>query len=107
MARFYGKVGYIETVENRPGVWTEAVTERNYYGELTRNSSKWQTGASLNDNIIINTEISIVADPFAYDHFAYIRYVEHMGVLWNVTAVEVQRPRLILSIGGVYNGQQS
>ena len=106
MAKFYGKVGYVETVETRPGVFTQSVTERTYCGDLVRNSRKWQTSGNVNDDVNVNNEISIVADPFAYDHFAFIRYVEYMGVLWNVTAVEVQRPRLILSVGGVYNGQQ-
>lgn len=106
MARFYGKVGYSTTVKERPGVFIPDIEERSYYGELTRNSSKWQTGSSVNDNISVNTEISIIADPFAYANFSSIKYVEFMGVLWNVTAVEVQRPRLILSVGGVYNGPQ-
>lgn len=106
MAKFYGKVGYVETVEIRPGVWEQQVTERCYYGDLTRSNRKWDTSGNVNDDTNVNNEISIVADPFAYAHFGFIRYVEFMGQLWNVTAVEVQRPRLILSVGGVYNGQQ-
>lgn len=106
MAKFYGKVGYVETVETRPGVFTQSVTERPYYGDLVRNSRKWQTSGNVNDDVNVNNEISIVADPFAYGHFSFIRYVEYMGTLWNVTAVEIKGPRLILSVGGVYNGQQ-
>lgn len=108
MAKFYGKVGYVKTVqsESRSDIWDPIVTERNYYGDVIRNSRKWQTGDKVNDDVNVSNEISIVADPYAFDHFAFIRYVEYMGVLWNVTAVEVQRPRLILSVGGVYNGEQ-
>lgn len=106
MAKFYGKVGYVETVEIRPGVWDQQVTEICYCGDLVRSNRKWDTSGNVNDDVNVSNEISIVADPFAYAHFGLIRYVEFMGQLWNVTAVEVQRPRLILSVGGVYNGQQ-
>lgn len=104
MSKFYGKVGYAVTSEVRPGVWEEQITERNYYGDLNRNKHRWQSGQGLNDDVNISNEISIVADPFAYKNFQSIRYVELLGSLWKVTDVEVQYPRLILTVGGVYNG---
>lgn len=104
MAKFYGVIGYAETAETTPGVWTEQITERNYYGDLIRNSRRLQTADQLNDDINISNEISIVADPFAYENFHSMRYVEFMGTKWKITNVEVQYPRLILSVGGVYNG---
>lgn len=106
MAKFYGKIGYIETVEdlNSPGVYVEQKTERNYIGDVTRNTRKYEPGKNLNDNLDVNNTISIVADAYAYDHFFAMRYIEWMGALWKISSVEVQRPRLILSIGGVYNG---
>lgn len=108
MAKFYGPVGYAETVETSPGVWTEQITVRNYSGELTRNTSRWSTSSdSTNDDLTINNQISIVADPFAYQKFHNMKYIEYLGVKWKITSVEVQRPRLILTIGGVYNGQQT
>ena len=103
MAKFYGVIGYAETVETRPGKWTEQITERNYYGDLTRNSRRLQSSDKINDNINISNEISIVADPFAYKNFHLMRYVEFMGAKWKITSVEVQYPRLILTIGDVYN----
>lgn len=104
MARYYGRIGYAETVETSPGVWTEVLTERHYYGDVLRNSRRWENGESLNDNLVISNSISIVADDYAYQHLAFIRYVEWMGNLWKPSSVEVQRPRIILQIGGVYNG---
>lgn len=104
MSRFFGTVGYSETTETTPGVWTEVVTERQYYGDITRNTRRWERGEHLNDDIDINNMIEIVADAYAYDHFFAIKYVKWMGALWRVTNVEVQRPRLILTVGGVYNG---
>lgn len=105
MAKFYGVVGYIETVETEPGLWEEQKTEREYYGELVRNTSKFQTSGGVNDDVNVSNEISIVADPYANQNFHKIRYVEFMGAKWDVTNVEVKYPRLILSIGGVYNGE--
>ena len=107
MAKFYGKIGYAITEEIKPGVWTERIIEPMYYGDLIRNTRKLQTAEQLNDNINIANEISIVADPFANENFHSIRYVEFMGAKWKVISVEVQYPRLILTVGGVYNGKQT
>ena len=104
MAKFYGSIGYAETIETSPGVWKEQITKREYFGELVRNTRKLQTADQVNDNININNEVSIIADPYAMKTFHSIRYVEFMGTKWKVTNVEVQYPRLILTIGGVYNG---
>lgn len=104
MAKFFGVVGYAITEETAPGVHREKVVEREYYGDVLTNSARWQSGASLNDDLLLNSKISILADPFAYQHDYAIRYVKVMGAEWKVTAVEPAHPRLILTIGGVYNG---
>lgn len=104
MNKWYGKVGYVETVEVEPGIWEEQETVRSYYGDLVRNSSKFQTSGGVNDDRDVSVEISIVADPYANLHFRSIRYVEFGGVNWKVNTVEPRRPRLILALGGEYNG---
>lgn len=104
MAKFFGKIGYATTVETKPGVWVEKITERNYYGDIVRNTRRLQSADQLNDNINVANEISIVADPFAYQNFYSMRYVEFMGARWKISNVEVQHPRLILTVGGLYNG---
>ena len=105
MAKFYGVIGFVETVETSPGVWEESATERNYSGDVIKDSKRWQAGENLNDNLTINNKISIIADPFAYENFPMIRYVKWMGASWKITNIDVERPRLILSIGGVHNGK--
>ena len=105
MAKFFGAIGYAETKETTPGVWEEQITERMYYGDLTRNTRRLQTSDKLNDDINVTNEISIVADPFAYQNFHSMKYVIFMGAKWKIESVEVQYPRLILTIGGVYNGE--
>lgn len=105
MGKFCGNVGFVAAKENAPGVWVEEITERKYYGDVNRYGSRWERGESINDNINVNNEISILADPYAYQHFSEIRYVEFMGANWKVNSIQVERPRLILSLGGLYNGQ--
>lgn len=107
MAKFYGVVGYANTVETSPDVWEEQIVKRTYYGELVRNARKLQASENLNDNITVSNEISIVADPFANENFHAMRYVEFMGAKWKIISVEVKYPRLILTVGGVYNEKPS
>lgn len=105
MAKFSGKIGYADTVETEPGIWEEQVIERTYTGDFIRNTRKLQTSGSINDNINIANEVSIISDPFAEKNFFKIRYIEYMGAKWKITAVEPRYPRLILTIGGLYNGE--
>jgi hypothetical protein len=106
MARFFGEVGYGKSVEKPPlsGIYVDEVTEMHYQGDVIRNTRKLDTGENLNDDISVGNSISIVADEFAVNHFFEIKYVKWAGVLWTVTMVEVKDPRLILTLGKVYNG---
>lgn len=108
MAKFYGKIGYAESVEIRPGVWEDTITERPYSGNTVQNNSRWNTNPdTVNDDIKLSDKLSIVADPYANQNFQQMRYVEYMGGLWKIIGVEVARPRLLLTLGGVYNGPQA
>lgn len=106
MARFYGSVGYGETVESPSGsgVWVDQITEAPYFGDVTRDTRQLIEGDKLNDDISVQNTITIVADQYAIEHFHLIKYVEWAGVRWTVTSVEVQSPRLLLRLKGVYNG---
>ena len=106
MTRFYGQVGYANSVETESGsgVWDDVITEVPYYGDVLRDIKKDQKGSGLNDDIVVNNSISIVTDEYATEHFFKIKYVMWEGERWTVTNVEVKRPRLILTLGGVYNG---
>lgn len=105
MAKWFGKIGYSETVETAPGVWTPTDTVREYYGDVIRNNTRWSTNSeSTNDNLTVNCQISVVADPFAINKFHSIKWIEFMGTKWKVTTVEPQFPRLLLTLGGEWNG---
>lgn len=105
--KFHGKVGFVEYTETKPGVWTNVVTEREYAGDLKRKNNRFVSGQQINDNLAINNQIEIIADPYINEHFPSIKYVEWKGTKWKVTSVEDQFPRLILTMGEVYNGQQT
>lgn len=104
MAKFYGKIGYAEAKEITPGNWEEEIIEKEHYGNILQDTRKYQQSGNVNDNIVISNRISILADPFAMENSHLIRYVEFMGTKWRISSIEVQYPRLILSLGDVYNG---
>lgn len=107
MGKFYGKVGFVKTEENpnQPGVYEEVATEKDYYAEVIRNVKRVQgVPDKLNDDVTIDAQISIICNPYLLENLSYIRFIEWMGTPWKVNSVEPSFPRLILSIGGVYNG---
>lgn len=107
MAKFHDAVGYAESYEVRPGVWIDQMIEISYFGDVLRNTRRLSDGTGLNNDLSVGNTISILADPYALEHFFAIRYVKWAGALWTVTEVEVKRPRLLLKLGGVYNGPTS
>ncbi len=105
MAKWFGTIGYeAGTAETRPGIFEETIEEREYFGDVIRNTRRLQSANQVNDNLNVSNEISIVSDPFANKNFHKMRYVTFMNEKWKISNVEVQYPRLILTIGGVYNG---
>ena len=104
MPKFSGAVGYSKQVESSPGVWTPETIEREYYGDLIHNARQLQNANKINDDLNINNQLSIVADPYARDHFHEMLYAKFNGIAWKITNVEVQYPRLILTLGGCWNG---
>jgi hypothetical protein len=108
MAKWFGTVGYAVCKEVRPGVWQDEITKRQYFGDVMRSSVRWSPSSdSTNDDLNLDKQISIVADPFAELNFRSIKFVEFMGVMWKVTNVNPQHPRIVLTIGGEYNGPQA
>lgn len=105
MAKFYGAIGYIINEKTAPDVITEHAIEKFYKGDLDRNTRKLEDSGELNDNINIFNQISILADPYANNHMYAMRYVRWRGAVWKITSVEVKQPKLILTLGGVYNGE--
>lgn len=102
MAKWFGTIGYAKQVETEPGYWEEKITKRLYYGDIIRNTRALQNTSQINDDVNIGNQISILADPYAVNHIYAMRCIEFQGADWTVSHVDVQYPRLILSIGGLY-----
>lgn len=105
--KYYGKIGFTVSEEKiidgqHTGVWEQTIKERPYYGELSKPVNKWMTGDGVNENADFSSQLSIVSDPFAIDNFHSIKYAEFKGIKWKVSAVEIMRPRLLLTLGGEY-----
>lgn len=103
MAKFCGVIGYEMTVETEPGIFEEQYVEHICIGDIIKDNRRLQDAGKINPDITINNQFSIIADPFANEHFHSMRYIEFMGAKWKITDVEIQYPRLILSVGGLYN----
>lgn len=109
MAKFRGMIGYSTgPVETAPDVWADGIVERKYSGDVVRNTRQLRDGEKVNDDISVSNSISIVADAYARDHFHNMRFIEWAGTLWKVSDVDATvRPRLLLRLGGVYNGPRA
>lgn len=104
--RFYGAVGYGIPTDRGDGIWSDAITERLYFGDVSNVTRSIESDADkVNPDIRLQNRISILADAFAFENFAFIKYVSWSGTNWEVNSVEVERPRLLLSLGGVYSGK--
>ena len=105
MGKWFGKIGYSINKETDPGIWESEIVEREHFGDITSDRCKHQNTGEINDSINLSNVISIVADPFAYQNCSSMMYAEIMGAKWKISDVEIQYPRLILTVGGVYNGK--
>ena len=106
MGVFYGPIGFVTVSENPPdsGIWEEIPEERMYRGEIVRNSRKWESTDQVNKNLNISNTISIIIDPYLSNNINTIRYIKWLNSYWEITSIDVEYPRMVLSIGGVYNG---
>lgn len=105
MAKYAGSVGYATQAEISPGVWEDVIIERRMRGDILRSVTQNQTSeVSVNDDITINNRFSLIGDPYSKAHFQDMRYVKYLGRTYKVDSVELAHPRLIVEIGGIWNG---
>ena len=102
--KFVGKIGFVQTVDDGHGVWRQDVIERTYKGDLVRNYKNYQNSESVNDNLTLSNNLSIIADKFVTEQLSMMKYVKLRGSYWSITSADIQPPRIILTLGGVYNG---
>lgn len=107
MAKYHGKIGFAITQETSPGVWKETIVEKEYGGDINRIRRNWSVGNTVNEDLDISNEVSIVANPFARENAPFMKYITWMGQCWRITSISVDYPRMVLTIGGLYNGKKS
>ena len=106
--KFFGKVGFEETRETLPGIWEPEVVFREYIGDVTRNQRRWETQKdTINDSLNISNEISILADSYLLENLGAMKCVEYGGTLWKISWVNLQYPRVILTLSNRYNEEAS
>lgn len=104
MAKFSGNIGYAIQIETVPGVWIDQIVEKSYRGDYILNQQRWQKSEGVNDNLYLDNSISIIADPYAYLNLGFMKYVIIGANKWKITSLAINRPRIVLQIGGIYNG---
>lgn len=102
MAKYYGMIGFATQQETKPGIWEDVIEERPYKGDVLRNGRRYDHAEGINDNFTITNQFSIVSDAFLYSHIPALRYLEYMGSKFKITSADLDRPRVIISVGGVY-----
>lgn len=108
MAKFHGIIGFAgDQTETSPGIWTEEITEREYAGDLLRFNRRTESPGKVNDDMKISNQISIIADAYLNENLYAVRYVTFMGGKWKIESVEVEYPRMIFTLGGLYHGSEN
>lgn len=105
MTKFFGEIGFTKTVEKAPGVFVDFTTSREYYGDIERQSRRWEPGENVNDDLVINNYVSILADDFAMENIGSMKWVLIQGSKWKIQSVEMMYPRIKITLGGVWNGE--
>ena len=107
MPKYYDEIGFATTAEDPvgSGIWVSTIVKKNYSGDILNSTRKIEFVENVNQDLNVSNRISIVANEFAMQNFHSIRYAKYLGAKWKVSSVEVQAPRLILSLGGLYNGE--
>lgn len=105
MAKFAGSVGYVTQVESKPGVWSPVETLKRMKGDIIRQSSSSQNGDKVNSDVTLNHRVSLLGDAYAFDNYLNLAWIQLNGHKWKVSSVELQRPRVIATLGGLWNGK--
>lgn len=105
MTKFFGKIGFSQTIETAPGVFEDSVESREYYGDVERQGRRWENSESINDDLVVNNYVSVLADDFAYENIGNMKWVEFLGSKWKIKSVEIEYPRIKITLGGVWNGE--
>lgn len=92
--------------EVRPGVWKMQPEEVTHRAKLLTYNKDYDSGEEVNDDLKLRNRYEIVMKDKKLD-YQDMRYVIVKGTKWKVSALEFLEVRIIITLGGVYNGGQT
>lgn len=105
--KFYGYIGFAVTVDDGDGVWRPTITDKKYSGDVLRLIRNKDSGEHINDGLRLNSQFSILMDPWFQDHFSSVKYIEYLGTKWVVESADpTNYPRVLITPGGIYHGDE-
>lgn len=104
MAKYAGKVGFATQTETSPGVWEDVTVERLMKGDVIRANTTISMDGKVNGDVTFNHRVSLVGASLPLMEYYNIKYITLDGYKWEVKSIEIQRPRIIVTLGGMWNG---
>ena len=90
------------TRETAEGVWLEEFVEIPTKGTIRNLYVRNDNGSSVNTNLRLTNEISILMDSKIQTYIQTLKYVVWKGSKWEVQSIGVNYPRLTINLGGLY-----
>ena len=104
MARFSGPIGINRgTVETAPGIIKRNIVEVEVTGEVRQLKFRWPE-AGMRDGLKAQHVLSVVTPEDSEIDLTEAVYIGWQGRKWSVTSIQYKRPRVELTLGGLYNG---
>ncbi len=104
MAKFWGTIGINRgAIEGEPGILTPNIEEVQVAGNMRLEGARWRNH-ELGDSVTARHVLSIVTLEDSTINFAEAVYISWQNQKWSVVAIKYIRPRIELTLGGLYNG---
>ena len=101
-----GKIGYARAEETSPGIYQEIIVEKQYYGDIVRNSTQILDSNTINSSIKLNNSISVLCNNYISDNLGCVRYMTFKKSKWKISSIEIKDNRIIFTLGDLYNEQE-
>ena len=102
--RYSGKLGLVEQLEVRPGIWEEVVTEVPVLGTVRQRTEVLTGEGTVLPEYGTTTSISVPARGVGPQDNSMIRYVTYKGLRWQIRSIVDEPPRIVIYVGEVYRG---
>ena len=104
MSKFWGPIGINRgPVQTAPGILEVVIEELEVSGEMRQLQLRWPQ-ARMQEGLSANHVLSIVTPEDSDIDFTEVVYIVWQSRKWSVTSIQYKRPRVELTLGGLYNG---